>query len=203
MNMSYRKIMATVLTWTGLLGATPAPADSLALWVAQDPGAELTARVAEFVRRETGLTVTLRPVAARAENPAARAEAYATQRRPGEAVIVVLAAVTNPPTMHLFTFREAGVALVNVPALATEDRERFARRLERQVMRGCAFLLGVEPSPDPFCVLRDYATLDELDDMGRNFSPPVHDDVQRAAAARGVTAIPDDAERPGAARPQP
>ncbi|MEI7851979.1 MAG: hypothetical protein WCH86_09115, partial [Kiritimatiellales bacterium] len=67
-----------------------------------------------------------------------------------------------------------------------DDAEKFGRRVERQVMRAAAFSFGLEPTPDPFCVTRDYDSLEDLDTMGRNFSPPWQGRFAEEALKRGL-----------------
>lgn len=83
-------------------------------------------------------------------------------------VVVRLDGAVDPLTV------DAGrrLAVVNVQPLETEDPQRFTRRVERMVMRGAAFAIGLPPTPDPYCVTREYRSVEELDRMGRNYSPP-------------------------------
>ncbi len=104
--------------------------------------------------------------------------------------LIVLAGVNGEPR-HLAVYASSGIALINVQPLYTDDEETFARRIERQVMRAAAFNLGLEPTPDPFCVTRDYTSLEDLDSMGRNFSPPWQGRFAEEAEKRGL--IPADA----------
>lgn len=87
---------------------------------------------------------------------------------------------------HLTVNSRDGIALVNIKALQIDDAEKFARRIDRQVMRAAAFCFGMNPTPDPFCVTRDYCSLEDLDSMGRNFSPPWQDRFADEAGKRGL-----------------
>ena len=73
---------------------------------------------------------------------------------------------------HAVLINEHAAGFINVPLLASENPETFARRLERQAMRLVAFALGVPPQPMPFCALAPYQSIEELDRIGRGFSPP-------------------------------
>ena len=95
----------------------------------------------------------------------------------------------NDESRHLEAYPETGIALINTQPLYTADAEIFACRIERQVMRAAAFSLGLEPTPDPFCVTRDYNTLEDLDFMGRNFSPPLQLRFAEEAAKRGLATV--------------
>lgn len=87
---------------------------------------------------------------------------------------------------HLVTSPKRGVGLINVMPLQINDPEKYYRRIERQVMRAAAFVFGLPPTPDPFCVTRDYRSLEDLDRMGRNYSPPWQGRFTDEAAKRGL-----------------
>lgn len=108
--------------------------------------------------------------------------------------LIVLGGV-NGDEQHLVVHEEEGIALINALPLYTDDAEKFARRIERQVMRAAAFSFGLEPTPDPFCVTRDYRSLEDLDHMGRNFSPPWQGRFAKEAALRGLAAPKTDENR--------
>ena len=102
-----------------------------------------------------------------------------------DVTLIVLSGINGDPR-HLVVNSESGIALVNAHPLYTVDDEIFARRIERQVMRAAAFSFGMEPTPDPFCVTRDYDSLEDLDTMGRNFSPPWQGRFAEEALKRGL-----------------
>lgn len=106
----------------------------------------------------------------------------------GDVTLIVLAGINNEP-LHLGVYTNSGIALINAQILYTDDREKFSRRIERQVMRAAAFSFGLTPTPDPFCVTRDYRSLEDLDTMGRNFSPPWQGRYAAEAVKRGLQAI--------------
>jgi hypothetical protein len=93
---------------------------------------------------------------------------------------------TGTEPQHLAVYPASGMAIINTQPLYTDDAEKFARRLERQVMRAAAFSLGLTPTPDPFCVTRDYSSLEDLDSMGRNFSPPWQERFAEEAIKLGL-----------------
>lgn len=104
-------------------------------------------------------------------------------------VTLIVLAGFNTETEHLKVFPESGIALVNTQALYTDDAETFARRIERMVMRAAAFSFGLPPTPDPFCVTRKYSSLEDLDTMGKNFSPPWQVRFAEEASRRGLRQI--------------
>ncbi|MFA6173190.1 MAG: hypothetical protein WC701_05840 [Kiritimatiellales bacterium] len=106
-------------------------------------------------------------------------------------VSLIVLAGFNGERRHLAVFSGSGIAIINAQPLYTADSETFARRIERQVMRAAAFSFGLPPTPDPFCVTRDYNSLEDLDSMGRNFSPPWQGRFAEEAAKRGL--VPVDA----------
>ena len=88
---------------------------------------------------------------------------------------------------HMEAFEESGIAVVNVKPLRTgASDEVLYQRTRRMVMRSAAFVFGLEPTPDPFCVTRDYRDLNDLDRMGNNYSPPWQDRYAKEAAKRGL-----------------
>jgi len=102
--------------------------------------------------------------------------------------LIVLAGI-NGEEKHLAVYAKDGVALINAQPLYTNDAEAFARRMERQVMRAAAFVFGLPPTPDPFCVTRNYRSLEDLDRMGRNYSPPWMGRFADEAEKRGLKRI--------------
>ncbi|MCX7590311.1 MAG: hypothetical protein N2255_01650 [Kiritimatiellae bacterium] len=88
--------------------------------------------------------------------------------------------------MHMAMLPDIKVAVVNAKALRHADEETYARRLERQVMRSAAFLLGLRSCPEPRDVTYNYRSIEELDKIGRNFSAPWRRDFQKAAEAAGL-----------------
>jgi len=102
-----------------------------------------------------------------------------------DVTLIVLSGFDNE-TEHLKVYPESGIVIVNSLPLNTDDAEKFARRMERMVMRAAAFSFGMEPTPDPFCVTRNYRSLEDLDTMGRNYSPPWQGRFAKEAAKRGL-----------------
>jgi predicted Zn-dependent protease len=94
----------------------------------------------------------------------------AKKRHEMDVLYIVLATIDDD--QHLAVFEKSRIAIVNARALHTENAMKFHRRIERQIMRAAAFCVGLPPTPDPFCVTRNYKSLEDLDQMGRNYSPP-------------------------------
>lgn len=114
--------------------------------------------------------------------------------------LIVLAGI-NGEEKHMTVFAEHGVALVNTQPLTTDDPDKFGRRVERMVMRAAAFNFGLPPTPDPYCVTRDYRSLEDLDRMGRNYSPPWQGRFADEAAKRGLEPLHEAGLRPKAPSP--
>lgn len=201
MRVLFALYSAVVLS---LCACSPAPAarePAVVLAAAADVAdADLLERVRRFAQRELHVPVRVLDTPELAELPGFQALEKAVQpvRADGDVIFILLTAVPGE-TQHLAVFPENELAAVNVPPLRTEDRETFARRIERQVMRAAAFAVGLPPTPDPFCVTRSYRSLDDLDRMGRNFSPPWQGRFAEEAAKRGlVRPEPSgDIKRPG------
>ncbi len=169
--------------------ASPAARQPAVVLAAADAllDAELLERVRDFAQRELRVPVRTLDTPGLAELPDFQALEQAVQpvRADGDVIFILLTAVPGE-TQHLAVFPEDELAAVNVPPLRTDDREIFARRVERQVMRAAAFAVGLPPTPDPFCVTRNYRSLEDLDRMGRNFSPPWQGRFAEEAARRGL-----------------
>ncbi len=97
---------------------------------------------------------------------------------------IVLAGFEGEKTLTVNT--NCALAIVNIQPLWIDDSETFRKRIQRMVMRAAAFTFGLPPTPDPFCVTRDYRSLEDLDRMGNNFSPPWQGRFADEAAKRGL-----------------
>lgn len=95
---------------------------------------------------------------------------------------------------HAVILPDQMTGFIHVPLLLEQHEERDFRRLERQAMRIVGFALGVPPQPLPFCALAPYRTLEELDRMGRGFSPPAMAQYRARLVERGIPLSPE-AER--------
>ncbi|MBU0678191.1 MAG: hypothetical protein KJ626_08725 [Verrucomicrobia bacterium] len=82
-------------------------------------------------------------------------------------------------------------ALIDVGALKTDDAgdQAVDMRIKRQTLRSVAFLFGLPFSPDPRCVFRRVNSVQQLDEMGSNFSPPTMESFYTVAAERGLNVI--------------
>jgi len=103
--------------------------------------------------------------------------------------VIVMGNPTNQSPAHLFFDTNTLVAAINVPALRHDAPDVFSKRLLRQTMRAAAFMFGLAPCPDPFCVTRPYTGLEDLDRMGLNFSPPWKDEFVERARQHGLEII--------------
>jgi len=108
------------------------------------------------------------------EGESAEAQAEALLPLPTDAVIVtVVLSARLDEGKHAVILPDAKIGFVNVPLLLEDSTaEKELRRLDRQAMRIVGFTLGIPPQPMPFCALAPYRSLEELDRMGRGFSPP-------------------------------
>jgi hypothetical protein len=186
-------------------GCSKAPTEkAITLVNAAAVDAPLLERVRSFAEQE--LHVPVRAI----ENPklAGKAgfqplEKSARRKKKDADVILIVLAGFNGEPQHLAVYPESGIAIINAQPLYTDDTEKFARRIERQVMRAAAFTFGMEPTPDPFCVTRDYYSLDDLDSMGRNFSPPWQGRFSEEAKKRGLVPADTVVEKGRAPLPVP
>lgn len=81
------------------------------------------------------------------------------------------------------------VAVVNTAEVRCDEKEKFRQRLERLTMRSAGTMVGLGFDPDPHCVMHSYETVEDLDSMGRNFSPPWQAKFRKAAKEMGLETI--------------
>ncbi len=112
----------------------------------------------------------------------------------GQLGLVVLWDAPEGVSSHGTYFPDEKVAVVNVRAMKEggPDEETFARRVERQVIRGICFAMGLEPNPNPQSAMFSYSTMEELDAIGRNLDPPWLMRLQKAAQDAGVPVDPEN-----------
>ncbi len=189
----------TLLT-TGLFlftaGCSKAPQEkTITLVNAAAVDAGLLERVRAFAEKELHVPVRAveKPKLAGKKSFQAYKKAARRIRTDADVSLIMLTRVDGE-TRHLAVDSGGAIALVNAKPLYAADAEIFARRIERQVMRAAAFSFGLPPTPDPFCVTRDYSSLEELDVMGRNFSPPWQGRFAEEAEKRGL--VPAEAAVP-------
>jgi len=178
-------LMGLLLLALGCSQAPPENAITLVNAAAVD--AELLERVRVFAEGQLQVPVrTLeKPKLAGKESFQTLEKAALRIKTDADVSFIVLAGI-NGEEEHLAVFAEKGVALINTQPLYTDEDETFSRRIERQVMRAAAFVFEMPPTPDPFCVTRDYRSLDDLDRMGRNYSPPWMGRFADEAVKRGL-----------------
>ena len=80
------------------------------------------------------------------------------------------------------------IALVNVAALATEDKAVFNERFHRELLRGLAFTFGLGYSAGSGSVMKPVKSVMELDSLdGRQLGPDAMGLSMRLAQTRGLT----------------
>ena len=172
-------------------GCSPVPKEkAITLVNAAEVDADLLERVRAFAEDQLHVPVrTLeKPQLAGKENFQALEKAVLRIKTDADVSLIVISGI-NGEDKHLEVYPEDGVALINAQPLYTDEPETFARRIERMVMRAAAFVFEMPPTPDPFCVTRDYRSLEDLDRMGRNFSPPWMGRFADEAKKRGLQPI--------------
>ncbi len=179
------------------LGCSQAPQENaITLVNAAAVDAELLERLRAFAESQLHVPVrTLEKTRLAGKKSFQTLEKSALRIKTDADVSLIVLAGVNGEEKHLGVYPENGVALINTQPLYTNDAEVFARRIERQVMRAAAFVFEMPPTPDPFCVTRDYRSLDELDRMGRNYSPPWMGRFAEEAKKRGLQPIQSGGNR--------
>jgi len=146
--------------------------------------------IRSFAEKELRVPVrTLDVPKATGTNLTDQARLMAKNRGTNDVCLIVLVNLEKETGMHPVVDRTNEVAVINIKAMSDNDEKKQTARLERQVMRSAAFLLGVPHCPDPFCVLRDYPSVVELDKMGMNMCPPSLQAFEQAANKKGLGSI--------------
>ena len=121
------------------------------------------------------------------------AVAAAERLAPEDLGLVVLAAQADTAEPNGIYQPEQRVVVINVADMREgADDEKFARRMERQVVRGVGVLMGLTWSPNPESAMAHYTTIEELDQMGRNLDPPWLLKLQERARELGIPLDPDN-----------
>lgn len=109
-----------------------------------------------------------------------------------DVIVTVVMSTTLDEGKHAVILPEARIGFINVPLMLEDSEEEpRLRRLDRQAIRIVGFTLGVPPQPMPFCALAPYRTLEELDRMGRGFSPPAMAQYRARLLHHGIPLSPD------------
>ncbi len=185
---------AGIVPSAGHAAPLPRAQSSVALVAMGVTNAGIVDRVADFVTARTGIPVEILPARPAPEGGlGAAGEIGAGIKKEHHICVVVLDYPSEKSSGHGAVYPERSVAVVNVRALMntagleTKDSgEVIRRRVERGVMRGIGFCLGLKPCPYPYCVLTDYETLEELDQMSRDFCPPCLERLHKKARRLGV-----------------
>ncbi|NKB24723.1 MAG: hypothetical protein GKR87_10195 [Kiritimatiellae bacterium] len=121
-----------------------------------------------------------------------QAQAVSTLFSSNHLAVVALVEPSEKTKHHGLIVYSNKVAVINVPSLkdGTEDHQQYQWRLDRQVIRSFGFLAGREYCSNPSCVLKQYRTLKELDQVGRNFCPPDAQKFRKEAKVQGAQFLP-------------
>lgn len=158
--------------------------------------AELLERVRAFAEKELHVRVRTEENQLLAGPKDFQTLEKAAEKAKSESDITFIVLADLPHDEHLKVYPESGIGIVNAQPLQTDDAEKFARRIQRMVMRAAAFCFELPPTPDPFCVTRDYRSLEDLDRMGINYSPPWQKRYADEAAKRGLKPVQPSVAKP-------
>lgn len=186
-----------LFSWLAAAGVALAAetATPVALTVSGELDPPLVARVHDWAAEQLALPVPMvpsAPIESAPESLDAVAEAMAPAV-PEQAIGLVVLYNGEATLPHHGIYRpDLRVVVVNVPLMKENaDEETFARRLERQVIRGICTLMGLEFSPNPESAMAAYTTLEELDQIARNLDPPWLLKLQERAMELGIPLDPD------------
>ncbi|MGQ9661327.1 MAG: hypothetical protein ACUVWX_03200 [Kiritimatiellia bacterium] len=176
-----------VMSFSGEVIAEEATVKHIVLVNASAVSEKMAERLRSFAQNELDVSVRL----ASLSDPKARTLREAGKpllaaRGPADVLVIGLINPTNDVPIHMVVLPDIKVAVINAKGLRHNNEEIYGRRLERQVMRCAAFLLGLSPCPEPRDVTYNYRSLEELDRIGRNFSAPWNLKFKKAAEAVGL-----------------
>jgi len=115
-----------------------------------------------------------------------------------DSCLIVLGIPTTSSVQHYEIMPGEQTAIINVRALSSTNSVKYLQRLQRLTLRTTAIIFGVGMDLDPHCVMHEYKTLDDLDLLGINFSPPWGAKFRQAAKAHGLQVRPQfQGPRPG------
>jgi len=146
-------------------------------------------RVVNFARQNTALPIRLLPAQdIQGDSLDAIGRALNEKKGADEVCLITIVWPEADIQPHGVLLPEEKVSVINAKSLKPEDgdMERYARRIEREVMQSMGLLLGLSACPNPQCALWFYSTDKELDMKGRNFCPPCLQKVQKNAIAAGM-----------------
>jgi len=130
-------------------------------------------RIQNFVQAELSIRIRATTIKQTSiSGNAMKPDKFKSFKKDNDLIMVALVATTNTMPVTTLLSTNDFLAVINLSDVKSTDNEIFSRRAERLVMRAIAFLSGLPPSPDGYCVTRDFRSLAELDKMGRNLCPP-------------------------------
>jgi hypothetical protein len=193
---TYINVLAVGLLVAMTASAEVAAKNPVALVAVGPVDEALVLRLKEWAQNNLAVEVPLWKARPEAEATLEAAGDWAAGKlKPEDAGVVVLTWPSeNLPTHGVLKMADR-VFIANVRAMKNPgvDDEVFARRMERQVMRGIGLLVGLDLSPNPQSAMSEYVTLQDLDQIGRNYDPPW---FQKFHARLHELGIPADTNSP-------
>ena len=194
--MCKRFIVGALLIMSGLLArAEEAPRHNpVMLAKVGELDAALMDRLKNWVESQLAIPLPLAESLATSSTKLDEVAAAAAESLTAEDLgVVVLVAQSDTAEPNGIYRPEQRVVVINVADMREgSDDEKFARRLERQVIRGVGVLMGLTWSPNPESAMAFYTTMEELDQMGRNLDPPWLLKLQERARELGVPLDPEN-----------
>lgn len=163
------------------------PVPGLAFGVVGPVDASFAAGIERWVEENTAMQLENVGVI-EADMSSFDAVAEAAGKKMPEAGVGMVVLMEGPEelTAHGVHNQQAKVVVINVRVFRDADETKFIWRVERQAMRGVGYLMGLDLSPNPQSVMSPYATLEDLDRIGRNFDPPWLVNLQNRAREIGI-----------------
>jgi len=187
--MRYLLVVALLMGLFSLTVDAEVEGKAIAIITSGPVDSEIVDRVIRFARQNTALPIRLLP-AQDIQADSLDAIGHALNGKKGADDVCLISIVWPEADIqpHGVLLPEEKVSVINAKSLKPEDgdAERYARRIEREVMQSMGLLLGLSACPNPQCALWFYSTDKELDMKGRNFCPPCLQKIQQNAVAAGM-----------------
>lgn len=183
-GISTAATVLSLITSLALAADSVTPSRTVALLNAGGVTPEALKAIETYVTQNVPLPVHGRAMEGKFESLESVLTAVEKNRTANDAVIMVVADLKNLNSF-LLADPDHNIAVVNV-ALLKSDATKLPGRVNLVSMRALAASLGVGYSLDPNCVNRRVSSVEALDSLGRNFSPPALMSLMMNASGLGI-----------------
>lgn len=155
----------------------------------------LMSEVLTFCNEQLPFTLATKTETLSCETPETCQDTLEALKTETDAALIGLIRLDDPD-FHQAINTNRMIALINVTPLLTDDPRVSAWRIERMIMRSVAFLLGMGPSGMQHCVTGPIESIEDLDQISRNYFPLYTEKLAKRAAEYGLETKPSIFEPP-------